>query len=91
VAASVLLLTAGGVALAVRRGRRQRTLSNRAQRLGTALSRMASHPERVARPAPTLGRRVAQAALTSVTAVLVKQLAQAGLDRARRRLPSPQS
>jgi hypothetical protein len=86
VAASVLLLTAGGVALAVRRSRRERTLSQRAQRLGTALSRMMAHPDRVARPEPTLGRRVARAALTSLTAVLVKQLAQAGVERSRARL-----
>jgi hypothetical protein len=87
VAAAALLLAAGGVALAVRRHRRHGTLTARASRTGSALARIVAHPERVARPEPTLGRRVAQAALSSLAAVLVKQLAQAGMERARGRLP----
>ena len=86
--ASVLALTAGGVALAVRRSRARRRLPERARRLRLAMARMIAHPDRVAGGEPALAQKVLRAALTSAAAVVAKRLASTAFDRVQPRLRS---
>jgi len=65
-----------GVTMAVRasqRRRRNRPLA-KARRLREALSRMVAHPELVAQPRPSIGRKVLAAAASATVGALAKAL-----------------
>ncbi len=63
----------GIVSLFVWRARRNRRPEIRSRRLGEAFSRMRKHPERVAKPAPSLARNVGTSALSALAASAVKR------------------
>jgi hypothetical protein len=69
-------LLGGGIALAVRRQRRQRSLAGRAARLARALLGVAHHPERLEREALMLGlgRKIATAGGTAAASALARRL-----------------
>jgi hypothetical protein len=88
--AAVIALTSGGIAMGIRRARRQRGLGARARRLRTALSRMVAHPERVAGAEKSIGGSVVKVVLTSIAAVVAKRLAaQTVATLSRRRASAP--
>jgi hypothetical protein len=65
-------LLGGGIALAVRRHRRRRSLAGRAARLARALLGVAQHPERLGREA--VGRKIAVAGGTAAASALARRL-----------------
>src|SRR5581483_2095251 len=81
-------LVAGTVLLIARQRRKERRLSTRARRLGGALGRMTSHPERVARSEPSMGKKVVTALVTTVLTTLARQaLSKAMASPQRRTVP----
>src|SRR5205085_1679329 len=73
VAAALLALAAGGVALAVTRRRRRQRLPARLERLREALGRMVAKPNRVATD-PGVGRKIAAAAGAAAASLTAKKL-----------------
>jgi hypothetical protein len=73
-ALGTLTLIGGFVALKVLRHRQRRRATDKLRRLGEALSRMIEHPEDVARPTPSVGKRILAAAGGSVTSALGKKI-----------------
>jgi hypothetical protein len=74
--AALLGLTAGGIALAIRRSRARNSLPARAVRLGQAFKRMVDHPEQQAPPPPNLGLKILAAAGAAAASVLARRLMQ---------------
>jgi hypothetical protein len=68
-------LVAGGVALGVMRRRRRQRLPARLRRLRTAVARMIDAPDKVAKPAPNTGRKIAAAGGSAAASVVAKRLA----------------
>ena len=76
IGAALLGMVAGGIALAVARRRRRRSIRSRVVRLRTALRRIAAHPERVGEPQPKVGRKVLAAGGAAIASALGKRLAK---------------
>jgi hypothetical protein len=66
-------LVTGVTMLIIRQRRNQRRLSTRARRLGGALARMANHPEKVARPEPSMGGKIMTAVATTILTTVARQ------------------
>jgi hypothetical protein len=78
----------GAVLLIVRHRRNERRFSTRARRFGGALGRMTSHPERVARSEPTMGKKIVTALVTTVLTTVARQaLSKAMASPQRRSVP----
>jgi len=73
VAAALLALAAGGIALAVTRRRRRQRFPARLERLRDALGRMVAKPNRVATD-PGVGRKIAAAAGAAAASLAAKKL-----------------
>jgi hypothetical protein len=73
VAAALLALVAGGIALGVTRRRRKQRLGARLERLREALGRMVAKPNRVATD-PGVGRKIAAAAGGAAASLTAKRL-----------------
>ena len=73
VAAALLALAAGGIALAVTRRRRRQELPARLERLREALQRMVAKPNRVATD-PGVGRKIVAAAGGAAASLTAKKL-----------------
>jgi hypothetical protein len=71
--AALIGLVAGGIALAVRRHRREQQLPARLARLREALGRMVDKPKRVAND-PGVGRKIAAAAGGAAASLVAKRL-----------------
>jgi hypothetical protein len=67
------------IALERNKRRRRRAPIEKARRLYDAISRMIAHPELVARPRPSIGRKAAATAVSAMVGVLVKALLQEAL------------
>jgi len=80
--ASAIALAATAAALLIggtigwRTWRRRSRPLNKARQLRLAFSRVVAHPERVARPSPSLGTKALSAAVTGSVGVLAKSLTQ---------------
>ncbi len=74
--AAVVALIAGGIALALARLRRRRSIRVRVGRLREALHRIAAHPEHLAERGPSVSRKVAAAGGSAIASVLGKRLAK---------------
>jgi hypothetical protein len=70
---TLVVVLANVAALFVWRFRARRRPSARAAKLGMAIRRARLHPERIATPAPSVGRRVAGAALSAAAGIAVKR------------------
>jgi hypothetical protein len=68
----------GVISLFVWRARHQRLPEVHAKRLRDAVSRMRAHPERVAKPAPSMARNVGTAALSALAASAVRRYVARG-------------
>ena len=73
VAAALLALVAGGIALGVTRRRRKQELGARLERLREALGRMVARPNRVATD-PGVGRKIVAAAGGAAASLTAKKL-----------------
>lgn len=76
VAVALLGVVGGAIALGVSRRRRRRTPAARLHGLRLALARMAEKPDSVAKPEPTVGRKIAASGGSAAAGVLAKHLAQ---------------
>lgn len=76
-----LLFIGGAVGIAVRRTRRPAGPIKKAQRLGRAVARMVEYPDRVAQPAPNIGREVLGAVGTVVAATVAKKVMNRALSK----------
>jgi len=74
--ATVVVLIAGGIALALARLRRRRSIRVRVGRLREALRRIAAHPEHLGERGPSVSRKVAAAGGSAIASVLGKRLAK---------------
>ena len=74
--AAVVALLAGGIALALARLRRRRSIRVRVGRLREALRRIAAHPEHLAEREPSVPRKMAAAGGSAIASALGKQLAK---------------
>jgi hypothetical protein len=72
----VVFIAAGATTLSVRRRRRRNRPFAKARRFGEALSRMIEHPELVARPRPSIGRKALEAVVSVVAGSLAKTLTE---------------
>ena len=82
IAGAALGIVAAGIALAkARRRRRYHDVAERFGRVREAIQRMSRHPERVARPTPSAGLRIATAGGTAAASVLARHLTQRLLNR----------
>jgi len=75
-AIAVTALAAGGIGLPFLRRRRRATISSRFGRWRAAVRRVSENPERVARPAPGVGRTIAAAGAGAAASVVAKELAR---------------
>jgi hypothetical protein len=75
-ALAVTALGGGAIAFGVFRRRRRATIRARLGRLWSAIGRASENPERVARPAPGAGRRIAAAGGAAAASVVGKELAR---------------
>ena len=82
-AVAVAAIGAGVIAFGMSRRHRRASIADRYRRLRAALGRASHNPERVARPAPGVGRKVMAAGGSAAAAVVAKELARR-LMRARR-------
>lgn len=73
-ATGVALLVGGTIGLRRWRRRRNARPLYKARQLRDALSRVVAHPERVARPRPTMGSKVLTAAVAGSVGVLAKSV-----------------
>ncbi|BDG08407.1 hypothetical protein [Anaeromyxobacter paludicola] len=90
---SVVLVLGGAVAVMVNARERRRRPTERARRLGKALSRMIDAPHKVARE-PSVGEKILAAAGTAAASILVKRLmdrATAPVARAAREAREPRA
>jgi hypothetical protein len=81
-------LVTGTVALIARHRRNEGRLSTRARRLRVAVGRMTSHPERVARPEPSMGKKIMTALVTTILTTVARQALSKAMASPRRR-PRP--
>jgi hypothetical protein len=85
--AAIAMLCLGALATAItfalRGQRRRQSFSARARRLGKALSRVGSKPERLSRPQSEPLTKLLTSAGTAATGVLIKHLAARVLDQGR--------
>lgn len=82
IAGAALGIVAAGIALArSRRRRRYHDVAEHFGRVRDAIQRMSRHPDRVAQPTPSAGRRIATAGGTAAASVLARQLTQRLLER----------
>ena len=78
----IVLISAGATTLSVRRRRRRNRPLAKARRFGEALSRMIAHPELVAQPRPSIGKRAFGAVVTAVAGTLAKTFTERLTSRA---------
>jgi hypothetical protein len=76
VAAGTLLLAGGMIAASIWRRRRRERPLQRARRLREAVSRVIEHPELVARPQPSIGKKALAAAVSGAAGVAAKAVTQ---------------
>ena len=82
IAGAAIGIAAAGIALATsRRRRRYHDVAGRFGRVLEAIRRMSRHPERVARPTPSAGRRIATAGGTAAASILARRLTEHLLER----------
>ncbi len=78
---AIALVVAGSVALGIARRRQRERLMARAGRLRLALARAVAHPDLVARPEPTVGKKVLAAGLSAAAGVVARSLASRAMQR----------
>jgi hypothetical protein len=76
VGVTFVAFVAGGIAYAVTRLRRRRTIRAKVNRLRTALRRIAAHPERVAERTPNVPRKMLAAGGGAIAAAIGKRIAK---------------
>jgi hypothetical protein len=81
----LVFIAAGATTLSVRRKRQRNRPLAKARRFGEALSRMIEHPELVAQPRPTIGRKALGAVVGAVAGSLAKTLTERLTSRAEAR------
>lgn len=74
----VVALVAGGIALAIWRGKKRKQPVQKAKRFRLALNRAVDHPDRVAKGQPNVAEKILAAIGTTIAVSLTKKL----LDRA---------
>jgi hypothetical protein len=77
--AGCLLGLSATIAVERAKRRRRRTPIEKARRLYVAISRMIAHPELVARPHPSIGRKALAAAVSAAVGILVKAVLKEAL------------
>jgi hypothetical protein len=74
--AGLLLAFGGALAIFVRNKRRRQRPLDKVRRLREAVSRMIEHPEHVARPQPSIGKKALAAAASAAAGTLTKTVTQ---------------
>jgi hypothetical protein len=76
VGVTFVAFVAGGIAYAMARLRRRRTIRAKVNRLRTALRRISAHPERVAERTPNVSRKMLAAGGGAIAAAVGKRIAK---------------
>jgi hypothetical protein len=75
-AGGLVAIIAGFIAFTTVRHRRRERLLGRAQRMRRAMARMIEDPDKVAKPTPSVGHKIAAAAGSAIAVAVVKRLSQ---------------